>query len=146
MENVSFLDWQISRYGSPAFDVLGFIFVSTSKDFRDQHYDEMINIYYDESREMIKRLGSDPDKLFTFADLQNELKRCAPFVLCMTTVFKLVALAHENDFTKMDEYYTKLANGEKSNWLRPDEIRNDFIRTKEINGIISDIIAHGYDH
>lgn len=95
---------------------------------------------------MIKRLGSDPDKLFTFADLQNELKRCAPFVLCMTTVFKLVALAHENDFTKMDEYYTKLANGEKSNWLRPDEIRNDFIRTKEINGIISDIIAHGYDH
>lgn len=146
IEKISFLDWQISRYGSPAFDVLGFIFISTTKDFRDQHYDEMINIYYAEARAMIKRLGSDPDKLFTYGDLQNELKRCGPFVLCMTTVFKLFVLANENDLTEMDEYYKKLANGEDASWLQRVEERNNIIRTKEINGVIKDIIAHGYVH
>ncbi|XP_055297452.1 uncharacterized protein LOC129565999 isoform X2 [Sitodiplosis mosellana] len=44
---ISFLDWQISRHSTPIIDIAYFIFSCTTKELRDAHYDEFLNIYHD---------------------------------------------------------------------------------------------------
>lgn len=140
------MDWQISRYGSPAFDVLSFIFVSTTKSLRDQYYAEMINVYYAELSKTLKRLGSDPAKLFKFSDLQNELKRCGPFALIMGIVFRFLTMAQSIDLEDIDEYFKQLASGENVNITANVNDTDDTVRVKEINDFVSDVISYGFEH
>lgn len=43
----SFLDWQAVRRCSPVIDLAFFIFCCTTKELRDAHYDEFLQIYHD---------------------------------------------------------------------------------------------------
>lgn len=43
----SFLDWQAVRHSSPVIDIAFFIFCCTTKELRDAHYDEFLQIYHD---------------------------------------------------------------------------------------------------
>lgn len=43
---ISLFDWQISRYSSPIIDIVYFIFCSTTKELRDKHYDDFLNVYH----------------------------------------------------------------------------------------------------
>lgn len=40
------LDWQFSRYASPVTDLVLYLFCSTTKELRDQHYEEFLKIYH----------------------------------------------------------------------------------------------------
>jgi hypothetical protein len=52
---VKLLDFQIMRYGSPVLDVVHYIFTSTTKELRDQHYQEFLDVYYDTLSSLIRR-------------------------------------------------------------------------------------------
>lgn len=43
---VCLLDWQISRHSSPVIDILYYLFCCTTKELRDDHYDEFLKIYH----------------------------------------------------------------------------------------------------
>lgn len=43
---ICLLDWQISRYSSPIIDIVYYIFCCTTKELRDAHYDEFLQIYH----------------------------------------------------------------------------------------------------
>nr|XP_022921255.1 uncharacterized protein LOC111429540 [Onthophagus taurus] len=73
--NVCLMDWQMSRCGSLAFDLSYFMFTSTTKEFRDEHFDSMIKLYYYTLCSQIIEMGSDPEKLLPFEALQDELKK-----------------------------------------------------------------------
>lgn len=49
------LDWQIARYTSPMIDLVHFLFCCTTKEFRDAHYDECLNIYHETLSSQIHR-------------------------------------------------------------------------------------------
>lgn len=51
----SFLDWQAVRHSSPVVDVAFFIFCCTTKELRDEHYDEFLQIYHDTLSEHIQK-------------------------------------------------------------------------------------------
>lgn len=68
------LDWQFARPMSPADDFVMYLCSSTEKPLRDQHYDEFLHIYYDSLAAIVRRCGSDPDKLFTFDDFRGTLQ------------------------------------------------------------------------
>ena len=65
----------MARFGSPVIDLLYFIFSSTTKKLRDAHYEDLIQIYYDTLASTMKALGSDPEKWFTFNDMQDQFKQ-----------------------------------------------------------------------
>ncbi|XP_022921255.2 uncharacterized protein [Onthophagus taurus] len=73
--NVCLMDWQMSRCGSLAFDLSYFMFTSTTKEFRDEHFDRMIKLYYYTLCSQIIEMGSDPEKLLPLEALQDELKK-----------------------------------------------------------------------
>lgn len=43
---ISLLDWQISYHSTPIADIVHFIFSCTTKELRDAHYDEFLQIYH----------------------------------------------------------------------------------------------------
>jgi hypothetical protein len=50
------IDFQIIRYASPVLDVLQYLFLATTKELRDEHFDEFLNVYYEALSGFIKRL------------------------------------------------------------------------------------------
>lgn len=89
----------------------------------------MIAIYYKSLTQTIKLLGSDPEKLFTFENLKEELKRYGNFALIVTPLFILSAQIQLNE-TNTDE--TGLS-----------EI-NQMEYDRRINGLLEDVIELGY--
>lgn len=52
---VSLLDWQASRYSTPIADIVYFIFCCTTKELRDAHYDNFLNVYHQSLSTHIRR-------------------------------------------------------------------------------------------
>lgn len=44
---ISLLDWQISRFSSPIIDIVYYMFCCTTKELRDDNYDEFLKIYHE---------------------------------------------------------------------------------------------------
>lgn len=142
--DICFLDFQFSRYASPALDVLYHLVTSTRKPLRDQSYNDLLNIYYSSLSGTVRRLGSDPEKLFRFSDLQAELKAYGKFAIITGVLLLPFILAQQGDITDLEEYAEGLLKEEKVSILRPQGIGNE-IYVKTINEVVADIVNYGYD-
>ena len=49
------LDFQIARYASPVLDVLYYVFCCTTKELRDEHYEDLLKIYHSSLSDFLKR-------------------------------------------------------------------------------------------
>lgn len=53
--DISLVDWQVSRHSSPIIDIVYFMFCCTTKELRDDHYDDMLKLYHETLSEQIRR-------------------------------------------------------------------------------------------
>lgn len=74
------------RYCSPALDLYHNIFGATDKALRDHHYEQLLEAYYASLSGIVRKLGSNPDQLFTYADLKSELLKFGEYALICTTL------------------------------------------------------------
>lgn len=102
-KDIHLIDWQFVQFGSPALDLTYFLFVSTEKELRDQHYDDLIELYYDTLVKSLNRLGSDPKKLFTFNDLQEQLNRFALFGIITAPILIQVQTVAPDNIPNLDK-------------------------------------------
>ncbi|XP_055538993.1 uncharacterized protein LOC129726394 [Wyeomyia smithii] len=77
------IDWQLSRYVSPALDVLYFLFCCSDQPFREKHFSEMLRIYHTSLTILLERLGCDATQLFPFTALEEQLARFGKFIVIM---------------------------------------------------------------
>lgn len=92
-DEMRFLDFQQTRYASPAMDIGRLLFVGTDRITRDAHRHELLRCYHDSLSETVRRLGSDVEQLFPFSALEPQLKHWAPAVIANT----LLNLPHALD-------------------------------------------------
>lgn len=52
---IQFFDWQFTRCASPVIDIVLYLFCSTTKELRDQHYDDFLKIYHESLSDMLTR-------------------------------------------------------------------------------------------
>lgn len=112
---MKFIDYQISRYVSPALDLVYFIFASTDKTFRDEHYHELIKIYHNSLSKFLKRLGEDPEILFPFEALEGQLKKFGRFGMpCSLMLLPIITTQSRDlpDFDKMAEMMDEFKKGD----------------------------------
>lgn len=121
------------------------LFQSTRKPLRDQNYNDLLKIYYDSLSDTIRKLGSDPEKLFRFSDLQSELKAHGKFVLIMAVFLLPYQVAQPNDIRDMQEYAERMLQGENISIYQTDGTGND-VYIKAMNEVVGDVISYGYDH
>lgn len=92
---------------------------------RDEHYMNLLRLYHETLSKTIEMLGSDPDKLFTFENLQNEMKRCGNYALLWAP-----AVIAESTRAMTDS-----ESAQKESQLRFD---------KRLDGLLEDITSLGY--
>ncbi|KAL0269397.1 UNVERIFIED_CONTAM: hypothetical protein PYX00_007146 [Menopon gallinae] len=56
-----FLDFQLVRYGSPALDIVNFLYCCTSRKLRSLHMDHLIELYSEHLKKTLSRLGCSDD-------------------------------------------------------------------------------------
>lgn len=145
MNGIRFLDWQLSRYSSPAVDILYHLFLSTRKSFRDQSFEGLLNVYYDSLDKTVRELGSDPDQLFTFADLKNELNAYGNFCLIMAIFALPFHVAQPDDILDFEEYSERFLKGDRVSLFKNDGKGNATYITA-LEEVIDDVIGYGYDY
>lgn len=148
-EDVRFLDWQITRYLSPATDLLYNIFTSTDKALRDTEYENMIKLYYESLSKMVKLLGSNPDELFTFENLKEELKKCGNYALIMAPMLVEISQADSSEITKLDEVLDELTEGKDKgslNLITSLSEKGQLEYERRLGDVFTDIVRLGYYH
>lgn len=144
-EDIKILDWQVIRYISPAIDLLYNIFTSTDKALRVKEYDNLLETYHNSLSHMMKQLGSNPDELFTLADLKDELKICGNYAFLLAPMLISVSLADSSEISNLDEVSDKIAEGETRHELITglnDKAQQEY--EKRLNDVVDDLIALGY--
>lgn len=97
------IDWQFSNYNSPAFDVFFYLFSQTDKALRDKYYHRLIKMYHDTLSHTIRRLGSDPNKLFPFDVMIENFKLFGEYVYLVMPITIDQVLADPNNMMSMDD-------------------------------------------
>ncbi|KAF2878837.1 hypothetical protein ILUMI_27326 [Ignelater luminosus] len=70
------VDFQLIEYGSPADDLIFFLFSSVRKEVLDLHYDNLIKLYYEVFIKTLKDLKCDISP-FTYASFEKEINTSA---------------------------------------------------------------------
>lgn len=71
------LDFQCCQWGTPAIDLLNFLFISAKREVLFQDRDELFTFYYKEMETLLKNKYSlNPDVVFPKRKLKEDLDQC----------------------------------------------------------------------
>ncbi|KAM7346423.1 pinkman isoform 1-T2 [Cochliomyia hominivorax] len=135
------IDWQIMRYSSPIIDLLYFIMSSTTREFRQQHFQETLDLYHSAAVEHIKKLGSDPDIVFPRAAFNEEFKKKGAIGLIFSMIVLPILTTKSEDIPDLEKLSEKVSAGHST-----DAMKAGFIGTKStlfnerLRGVIMDTI------
>lgn len=120
------------------------IFSSTDKPFRDQYYEKLLKTYYSSLSQTIQKLGSDPNKLYTYENLQMQMEKYSDYALLLAPMIIGIRVAKAKDVVNLDNFAEMIDRGEDADIIGQfdDETEEEFSR--QINGLITDLHNYGY--
>jgi hypothetical protein len=71
-KEVLLIDYQLSFWGSPAYDILAFLAASVHDDVKVKHFDDLVDFYYQEFTETLRKLEY-PEHIPTFEEFKEDL-------------------------------------------------------------------------
>lgn len=95
------VDYQLLRLTSPVIDIAYFICTSTNPDIHGR-YSNLLHVYYNALATFLTKLGSDPEKLFTFNDLEDQFRQFGKFGLIFSPILVGVMVSDPKDIIDMD--------------------------------------------
>lgn len=132
----------MSRLGSPALDLSYFFMSSTDKALRDKHFDDFLHIYYTNLAKTLRACGSDPDRIFTFADLQDQLKRYGKYGVTVAPVYLQMMVNNPDNIKEMDSFAEQ--DGSEPKEMASFDKTSKTIYIERLIGVISDAKAQGW--
>ncbi|XP_058821969.1 uncharacterized protein LOC131683732 [Topomyia yanbarensis] len=130
------LDYQLARYSSPALDISFFVYSCTSQALREAHYEDLLNAYHQSLSDMLRDLGSNPEELFPYSDLQKELHEFARFGVGMGIESIPFSLLEEHEVADLDQIQGDTAVPIENVW----SLKN--IKTEEGRRRLADMFKH----
>ncbi|PSN49246.1 hypothetical protein C0J52_08399 [Blattella germanica] len=97
--DIRILDFQQVRYNSPALDIGRMLFVCMDKATRDIQRNNMLLCYYNSLSQTLMDLGSNPEYLFPFSELEIQLKKYSAFFVSVS----LLTIIHALDENEIDD-------------------------------------------
>lgn len=139
------VDWQIGRIGSPVLDVTYFLMSSTTKQLRDDYFDEFIRIYYESMSTIIRQLGSDPDELITFGDLQDQFRQFSKFGVIMAPMLLKLIVPDPKHIIDMNKFAENLdPSSDESKQLATFDDKTEHRYRQRVADVINDAFAYGW--
>lgn len=100
VSDVKFVDLQVSRYGSPAIDILHFLYSSLQPGILEAHYDDILKVYHESLTENLYKLAPTAPKI-TLQDVISEVETHAMYGMFMGFLL-LPAVTAETTAINMD--------------------------------------------
>lgn len=139
------VDWQLARFGSPVLDLHYNLFCVSDKKLRDKEYQNLMKHYHQSLSDIVRKLGSDPDKLFPFGEFQESLKKFGKFAFVMAPILTQIMLADPKDVPDLDEMSVAMSNeGEDVEFVRGFDEATQLHYNERISDLMSDLIEYGY--
>ncbi|KAL7015018.1 hypothetical protein ACKWTF_016247 [Chironomus riparius] len=133
------IDFQLSRYASPALDITFFLYSCTSEELRVQYYNDLMKTYHTNLCEIIRDFGSNPEFLFPYSALENEMKQFGRFGVGMGIESIPFSLMDDSDTADLDKIQGENAVPITDIWiLKRLENENDQRR-------LADVFKHAVD-
>lgn len=139
--DVCLVDWQMSRFASPVLDFLYILSTSTDKQFRQKNYHNLVKHYHQSVSKSIKRLGSDPEKLFPIECLESHLKKFGKYAFLQGLCIIQMILADSNDIPDLDEM---TENKDCKDFIQGQKATTHSEYTSRIRDLLTDLIEYGY--
>lgn len=107
---------------------------------RKNDFQNWMRIYYEQLSENIALMGSDPEKLFSFDDLQNELKNSGNIILLRGAILLQISLTKTEDSVDLTDMCER-----EENFDLVQNTNQDFdnIFGERLSGILDDILEMG---
>lgn len=138
------MDWQLVRYCPPVLDLLYNIFSATDKKFRIDHYDKLLKTYHTTLCNSIRKLGSDPNKLYPYTSFEQQLRKMGDFALLCGPLIIQIAVANPKDIGNLDEYAELVEKGENADLVNEYDEDTQMEYTRLINDLVTDLVNYGY--
>jgi hypothetical protein len=84
-DKLCLIDFQMSRYGSPALD-LSFFLLRYYTEGAGHNYQDLLRVYHDALREFVRELGSNAGEMFPFSVLEEEVQKYSAFGMAMALI------------------------------------------------------------
>lgn len=143
-KKVCFIDWQASRFSSPVLDICFYVFSTTEQGLRQRHYEELLDIYYQSLEVTVRKLGSDPERLFPLEEFRKQLKTLSRYGVIMAPVLLQIITANPIDIPDLDAASKDLSEkgAEEMGLFITD--RNVSVYEERIRGVIRDAVKLQY--
>lgn len=128
LQSLRLVDFQMSRYASPVIDLHTYLFPGTDQQFRSKYYEKLLNTYYSSLSETIKKLGSDPEKLYSYDNFRMELKKFGNFALLYAPEIARIRFAAAEDLRAEYSEETAKVYSQLINDLVNDLTKYDYIK------------------
>lgn len=140
------MDWQFTRYDSPIFDLIHFIYACTDSELRNRHFDDLLYCYHGALCAQLMCYGIDGNELFSFKVMMQQLKIFGRYAL-KTAVFLVPYLfTDQENAPDMNELNRKINEGK---WQADDtyfdvkhDIENEYV--DRMSGILTDMNKRGF--
>lgn len=142
---IRILDWQQTRFGSPMLDVMYFLFTSTDRQLRDQHMEQLLADYHRACSTLIRACGSDAERLFSFADVRQQIKEFGVHGFSLAPMFVGIMVSRSENINDVDEYANAMAeqirNGDdRVGWFMKFDEQSKAAFVERLGGVIDDAI------
>lgn len=121
-----------------------YIFCCTQETLRARHYDTFMHIYHGSLSDFLRKLGSDPEKLFPYSALQDQLKRFGKFGLLLSLTILQALIVNAEDVPDMDEVAENLKKDPEKMNLSMYENPCEAEFNRRILAIVHDMDKLGY--
>lgn len=126
IKDIRLIDWQMTRFGSVASEVMYYLFCCNDKSFRDQHQSDLLEIYYASMRDLLLRFKLDVSEFFPFEKFTEQLKTFGKFAFAMAMFTMPIYCKYPEKL--FDNKDAELTDGEKSAVTHYNEMMRNVIQ------------------
>ncbi|CAB3244328.1 unnamed protein product [Arctia plantaginis] len=132
--DIRIVDLQTLQGACPVADLLYFIFTGSDEEFRSLYYDRLVDHYYTELEAALIRLHLDPEKVYSRADFDFEIKEKLPYGLTVAVFALPVVTVSVENAPKIDEDMELAA-------FTTEKASDMYV--ERLNGVVDDFVKWG---
>ncbi|XP_017870863.1 PREDICTED: uncharacterized protein LOC108619068 [Drosophila arizonae] len=143
---VRLIDWQLMRYASPVTDLAYFLFTCTTRDFRRQHYESMLELYYEALRQQLIRLGERPEVVFPLSAFKQQLQEKGAVGLLLAMMVLPIVTIRSEDAPDLQAISDLVEGGAATNLRKVGFLGdgNELLYKQRMRGVILDCVDYNY--
>lgn len=130
IKDIRLIDWQMTRYGSAASELMYFLFCYTDKELRDSHQSDLLETYYTTLESLLKQFNVNVNEVYPRSQYEWDLKKFGKFAFAMTS-FSMPIVC---------KYPVKLFENKQAELTTEETTARD-LYNKTMSDIITDLIA-----